>query len=273
MIVAVSRVWVCGWRYFTKRRRDGGYGAVMNTAMITGASGGVGRTVARQLHDAGWKLLQVSRNTDAIDLTLGSVLAADVSREDGAQHALDSACKAFGSPPTAVIHSAGSSLIAPIARTRVEQYRAVMAANLDSAFFVARAYASAVQKAEQGGSLVLFSSVVARIGVANHAAIAAAKGGVEALTRALAADFSSSGLRVNCIAPGLLRTPMTARLLASEAGATQAAAQYPLGRHGEAEDAAALAVFLASSASGWLSGQVIGLDGGFTAVRPYLKAG
>lgn len=243
----------------------------MNTALITGASGGVATAVAAQLHALGWTLLRVSRDVTQLDPALGPLLAADVSSQDGAQAALDAACSQFGSPPTAVIHAAGSSLIAPIARTRVEQYRAVMAANLDSAFFVAQAYAAAVQKAKQGGSLVLFSSVVARIGVANHAAIAAAKGGVEALARSLAADFSSCGLRVNCIAPGLLRTPMTQRLIANEAGAAQAAAQYPLGRHGEAQDAAALAVFLAGTTSGWLTGQVIAVDGGFTAVRPYVK--
>jgi len=245
----------------------------MNTALITGARGGVATAVADQLHALGWTLLRVSRDVAGLDPALGAVLGADVSSQDGAQAALDAAHDQFGAPPTAVIHAAGSSLIAPIARTRVEQYRAVMAANLDSAFFVARAYAAAVQKAKQGGSLVLFSSVVARVGVANHAAIAAAKGGVEALTRALAADFSSCGLRVNCIAPGLLRTPMTQRLIGNQAGAAQAAAQYPLGRHGEARDAAELAVFLATTASAWLTGQVIGLDGGFTAVRPYVKAG
>lgn len=245
----------------------------MNTVLITGASGGVAKAAATQLHDAGWELLRVSRDIDSLDPALGPVLPADVSSEDGAQNALDWACSHFNSPPMAVIHTAGSSLIAPIARTRVDQYRAVMAANLDSAFFVSRAYAAAVQKSDQGGSLVLFSSVVARVGVANHAAIAAAKGGVEALARSLAAEFSACGLRVNCIAPGLMRTPMTARLIASDAGAAQASAQYPLGRFGEAADAAALAVFLASAASAWLSGQVIGLDGGFTAVRPYVKAG
>lgn len=243
----------------------------MKTALITGASGGVANAVARQLHELGWLLLRVSRNTDALDLALGPVLSADVSTEDGAQSALEAACSEFSAPPAAVIHTAGSSLIAPIARTRADQYRALMAANLDSAFFVARAYATAVQKAKQGGALVLFSSVVARVGVANHTAIAAAKGGVEALTRSLAADFSAHGLRVNCIAPGLMHTPMTARLLASETAATQASAQYPLRRHGEADDAAALAVFLVSNASAWLTGQVIGLDGGFTAVRPYVK--
>ena len=115
--------------------------------------------------------------------------------------------------------------------------------------------------------------MVAATGVANHAAIAAAKGGVEALARALAADYSQLGLRVNCIAPGLTRSPMTQRMLANEASVKQVVAQYPLGRHGEPEDAAALAAFLISDSANWITGQVIGLDGGFGAVRPYVKAG
>ena len=168
---------------------------------------------------------------------------------------------------------AGSSLIAPIGRTSESQYRAVLSANLDTAFFVSKAYASVLVGAKQGGALLLFSSVVAAIGVSNHTAIAAAKGGVEALTRSLAADFSGIGLRVNCIAPGLTRTPMTVRMLGNEAAARQIAAQYPLGRHGEATDAAALAALLVSDASGWITGQVIGVDGGFSAVRPYVEAG
>ena len=178
----------------------------------------------------------------------------------------------FGGLPAAVINCAGSTLIAPISRTSEAQYRAVLSANLDTAFFVGKAYATALSSARQGGALVFFSSVVAGIGVSNHAAIAAAKGGVEALTRSLAADFSGIGLRVNCIAPGLTRSPMTERMLGNEAAARQIAAQYPLGRHGEAEDAAALAAFLVSGGAGWITGQVIGLDGGFSAVRPYVKA-
>ena len=89
--------------------------------------------------------------------------------------------------------------------------------------------------------------------------------GIEGLVRSLAADFSASGLRVNAIAPGLMRTPATERLLSNEAAAKGIAAQYPLGRHGEAADAAALAALLLSDAGSWISGQVIGLDGGFGA--------
>ena len=244
----------------------------MQTALITGASGGVASSLAQLLTTQGWRLALTSRDAGLAVGPLAHLASADVSTEAGAVSAIELATEHFGSVPTALVHCAGSVLIAPMSRTSESQYRSVMAANLDSAFFIGKAYAAAVARAGQPASLVFFSSVVAAIGVANHAAIAAAKGGVEALTRSMAADFSTIGLRVNCIAPGLMRGAATERLLGNPAGARQISAQYPLGRHGEPADAANLAAFLVSDASSWLTGQVIGLDGGFTAVRPLVRA-
>jgi NAD(P)-dependent dehydrogenase (short-subunit alcohol dehydrogenase family) len=244
----------------------------MKTCLITGASGGVATALAEQLRAAGWRLALASRRADELALADGDLaIVADVATEEGAETAVARSTESFGQVPDAVAHCAGAILIAPVGRTTEAQYRACMAANLDSAFFIAKAYAPRVQKAAHPGSLLYFSSVAAGIGVANHAAIAMAKGGVEALVRSLAADFSGAGLRVNAIAPGLMRTPATERMLSNEAAAKAIAGQYPLGRHGEAADAAALGAFLLSDAAGWISGQVIGLDGGFLAVRPYVK--
>lgn len=246
----------------------------MPTCLITGASGGVATALAATLRARGWRLALVSREPSRVAASDGDVLvAADVATEAGAEQAVLAAAEAFGEVPDAVAHCAGAVLVAPLARTSEAQYRACLAANLDSAFFVARAYAPRVQKAGRGGALLFFSSVAAGIGVPNHAAIAMAKGGLEGLVRSLAADFSGAGLRANAIAPGLMRTPATERMLAHEAQARAIAAQYPLGRHGEAEDAAALGAFLLSPEAAWITGQVIGLDGGFLAVRPFVKAG
>jgi hypothetical protein len=101
--------------------------------------------------------------------------------------------------------------------------------------------------------------------------IAAAKGGVEALVRSLAIDYAAQGVRVNAIAPGLTRTPMSERMLSSEAAAKTISAQYPFGRAGEAAEAAALAALLISERAGWITGQVIGFDGGFGSIRPLLR--
>jgi NAD(P)-dependent dehydrogenase (short-subunit alcohol dehydrogenase family) len=245
----------------------------MPTCLITGASGGVASALAARLRAQGWRLALVGRDAARIDGAGDDVvIGADVSSEAGAAQALAAATEAFGAPPDAVVNCAGAILIAPIGRTSEAQYRDCLAANLDSAFFVAKAYTAQLQPLKRAGSLLFFSSVAAGIGVANHAAIAIAKGGIEALTRSLAADFAGIGLRVNAIAPGLMETPATAKLVAAEASRKAIAAQYPLGRHGSAVDAAALAAFLVSEEAGWISGQVVGLDGGFLAVRPYVRS-
>ena len=245
----------------------------MKTCLITGASGGVAAALAANLRADGWKLALASRNADKLAPSNSEkIIAADVSNEAGAESALYEATEFFGGVPDAVVNCAGAILIAPIARTTEAQYRACLSANLDTAFFTSKAYATALQKNKQSGALILFSSVAAALGVSNHAAIAIAKGGIEALVRSLAADFSNIGLRVNAIAPGLMQTPATERMVANEAAAKQIAAQYPLGRYGQASDAANLAAFLISDQATWISGQIISVDGGFSAVRPYVKS-
>ena len=240
------------------------------TILITGASGGVGSALAARLESAGWQVFRAGRDATRLPDGPGS-LAADVATPDGARAAIEAATAHFGAPPTALAHCAGSTLIAPIVRTGEAQYRAVMAANLDSAFFTAQAWVAALLAAKRPGRALFFSSVVAGIGVANLAASAAAKAGVEALVRSLAADHSAAGLRFNAIAPGLVETPMTARMVSSEAARKGVAAQYPLGRFGTLDDAVAAAAWLLSDDSGWVTGQVLHLDGGFAAVRPMVR--
>ncbi len=244
----------------------------MRTALITGARGGVAQALAAKLRGMGFRLALVSRDTSSIIAHADDLLVqADVSNYAGAQLAFKTVAEVFGAPPEAFAHCAGSTVIAPLARTKEEQYRACMAANIDSAFFCAQAYLSALSDAKKPGSVVLFSSVVAGMGVSNHAAIAAAKGAIEALTRSLAADYAGLGVRVNCVAPGLMRSPMTARMLGSEASERQIAAQYPLGFFGDASDGAEAAAFLLSEQARWITGQILHLDGGFSAIRPYVK--
>ena len=247
------------------------------TCLITGGSGGIARALAATLRAQGWRVARAGRAVDKLAPDDGDVLLeADVATEAGAAKAVAEATAAFGAVPDAVVNAAGAILLAGITRTSEAQYRDCLAANLDTAFFTAKAYVAALQQAQKdGGSgagrLLMFSSVAAGIGVGNHAAIAMAKGAIEALVRSLAADHSAMGLRVNAIAPGLMATPLTAKLVANEASKKAISAQYPLGRHGEAEDAAALSAFLLGPGGDWINGQVIALDGGFTAVRPMVK--
>jgi NAD(P)-dependent dehydrogenase (short-subunit alcohol dehydrogenase family) len=116
------------------------------------------------------------------------------------------------------------------------------------------------------GSVVLFSSIAARAGFTNHAAIAAAKGAVEGLTVALAAELAPA-IRINCIAPSLTRSNMAAPLLANAQMADAIAKQHPIPRLGEGDDAAALADFLLSDQAGWITGQIMAVDGGRSTLR------
>jgi NAD(P)-dependent dehydrogenase (short-subunit alcohol dehydrogenase family) len=119
----------------------------------------------------------------------------------------------------------------------------------------------------KGGSVVLVSSAAARLGLANHEAIAAAKAGVIGLTLSAAATYAARGLRVNAVAPGLVRTPLTARITGSEAALKASTALHALGRIGEPEDVASAIAWLLDPAQSWVTGQVLGVDGGLATLR------
>jgi len=248
-------------------------------ALITGASGGIGRALAQQLHTQGCRVAAVGRDANRLaDIAAAVRISADTTTPEGAALAIAACQEALGAPPTLLAHCVGSTLIAPLHRTRAEAYREVMRVNLDSAVFMLQAWIAALQGAPgatgaagAAGAAVLASSVVARIGVANHEAIAAAKGGVEALVRSAAATYAAQGLRINAVAPGMTETPMTAGMLKLPAMREGAARQYPLGGVQSAEQVAEVIAWLLSPGAARLTGQIIAVDGGFTTVRPLVK--
>jgi NAD(P)-dependent dehydrogenase (short-subunit alcohol dehydrogenase family) len=211
----------------------------------------------------------VGRDADRLaDVEATLRIAADTTTPEGAALAVSACQEALGAP-TLLAHCVGSSLIAPLHRTRTDAYREVIRVNLDSAVFVLQAWIAALQGGP--GVAVFASSVVARIGVANHEAIAAAKGGVEALVRSAAATYAPQGLRVNAVAPGMTETPMTAGMLKLPAMRDGAARQYPLGGVQTAQQVADVMAWLLGDGAARLTGQVIAVDGGFTTVRPLVK--
>ena len=239
-------------------------------ALVTGASGGIGRALCRQLVAQGLTVVAVGRDAARlVDVEAALRVAADTTTPEGVATAFATCQQALGAPPSLLAHCVGSTLIAPLHRTRADAYRELMRVNLDSAVFMLQAWIGALQGAP--GAAVFASSVVARIGVANHEAIAAAKGGVEALVRSAAATYAAQGLRINAVAPGLTDTPMTANMLKLPAGREAAARQYPLGGVQTAEQVADVMAWLLGSGSARLTGQVLAVDGGFTTVRPLVK--
>jgi NAD(P)-dependent dehydrogenase (short-subunit alcohol dehydrogenase family) len=241
-------------------------------ALVTGARGGVGRALVARLRSGGHRVAAVGRDGMALaDVPADAHIACDTSTAEGAAAAMAACRDQLGNTPSLLAHCVGSTLIAPLHRTSTAQIREVLRVNLDSALFVLQAWVEGLRAAAQPGAAVLVSSVVARIGVANHEAIAAAKGGVEALARSAAATYAPLGLRINAVAPGMTETPMTAGMLRVDAMREGAGKQYPLGGVQTAAQVAEVMAWLLSDAAARITGQVLAVDGGFTSVRPLVK--
>lgn len=244
-------------------------------ALITGASGGLGRALARKLADEGWWLALAGRDSDRLRAAYGDsdypLLTGDVSTPEGAKHILEQCLQQYGQPPDALAHCVGSILIAPLHRTTPAQYEGVLNANLNSAFHTLSAWVAALRDAKRPGAAVFVSSAAARIGTPNHEAVAVAKAGLEGLVRAAAATYASAGLRINAVAPGLMETPAAAGLLSSSAAREAAAKQYPLPGIGDPAQLADLMAWLLSPSAERVTGQIWSVDGGFSAIRPLVR--
>jgi len=243
-----------------------------SVALVTGASGGIGRAVVEELRKAGHRIVVAGRDLQTLQtLHADAHVVADTTTPEGAALAIAAGIEALGQAPDLLAHCVGSTLIAPLHRSSDDQIRETLRVNLEGALFMLRAWIAAKREAGSPGAAVLASSVVARIGVANHEAIAAAKGGIEALVRSAAATYAPARLRINAVAPGMTDTAMTASMLKIDAMRAGAGRQYPLGGIQTPEEVAEVISWLLSSAASRITGQVIAVDGGFTTVRPLVK--
>ena len=236
--------------------------------LIIGATGAAGSATTRLLAEAGATLAIAGRDEEALQA---------LAEETGATaHPVDARdISAVGSVVEAVVgehgrldgvaNLAGSVLLKPAHLTTAEEFHDTIATNLTSAFAVVRAAAPAMRGT--GGAIVLASSAAAQIGIANHEAIAAAKAGIIGLMRSAAATYGAKGVRVNAVAPGLVDAKMTARLVGNEAQAEASRKMHVLGRLGTGEDIARAVAFLLDPANDWITGQVLGVDGGLGQVR------
>lgn len=241
--------------------------------LIYGATGGIGSEVVQRLSNDGARLVLAGRDEEKLaNLAEGkdaTTLAVDATSFPEAEKATKSAVE-WGGRLDGVANLVGSILLKPAHLTTPDDYDEVMRLNATSAFAVVRAAASAMRKA--GGSIVLMASCAARAGLPNHEGIAAAKGAVIGLAQSAAATYASNGIRVNAVAPGLVRTPLTEPITANETSLKASVAMHPLGRVGEAAEVAQVVAWLLGSDSTWVTGQVIGVDGGVSTVRGKPKA-
>lgn len=236
--------------------------------LVFGASGGIGSAVCRHLASTGASIGLASRHSERLD-DLAAELDSpkwefDVADPSTMESVVAEAVSHFGRLD-GVVNCVGSLLLKSAHITSYEEWDDVIATNLTSAFAVVRSAAKAMRGA--GGSIVLFSSSAARIGLANHEAIAAAKAGVVGLTLAAATSYASKNVRINAIAPGLVRTPLTKRIWDNPKSAESSRAMHALGRLGEPEDIASLVAWLLDPTNSWVTGQVIGVDGGLGSLR------
>jgi NAD(P)-dependent dehydrogenase (short-subunit alcohol dehydrogenase family) len=238
-------------------------------ALVTGAGRGIGLACAAALAEAGAKVTLAAR-------TLAEVEAgAEAIRDAGGQAAalrLDVAdlggtalAIAQAGPFDVLVNNAGTNRPKPLWEVTEDDYDAVLGLNLKSAYFVAQAVAKGLMAAGRPGSLIHMSSQMGQVGGARRSLYCASKWGIEGMSKAMALDLAPHGIRSNCIAPTFIETPMTAPFFQDTAFRDSVLAKIKLGRLGRVEDLMGAVVFLASAASGLMTGSTVTVDGGWTA--------
>lgn len=229
--------------------------------VVAGGTSGIGLALVKQLIAEGANVFIISRNA-GIDLPENVThISHDFTSEDTAF------ADKLPEKIDGLVYSVGSINLKPFQRLQREDYLNDFKLNVLGAISLIQASLKALKSAENA-SIVLFSTIAARTGMSYHATVAASKGAVESLAVSLAAEFASSKIRVNVIAPSLTNTPLAQYLLNSEEKREAMAKRHPLGKFGQPEDMANAAKFLLSDESLWITGQIIHIDGGLSTLKP-----
>jgi NAD(P)-dependent dehydrogenase (short-subunit alcohol dehydrogenase family) len=242
------------------------------TALVTGGNSGIGLAIATALGNAGATLVLVARRLPELETAAAGLsrdglsataIAADLSIPEDCTGIAEMA-RARGLAIDIVVNAAGVNLRQPFAEVSAATFDLHMALHLRAPFLLTQALAPAM--AERGwGRIINIASMQSWRAFSNSAPYGAAKGGVLQLTRAIAEEWSSRGITCNAIAPGFVPTPLTAAVFGDPERAARLAAQTAIGRNSLPEDLAGAAIFFASNASAYVTGQTLAVDGGFTA--------
>jgi gluconate 5-dehydrogenase len=248
------------------------FGLTGRVALVTGGNSGIGRAIAEAYARAGAAVVVVARRAAELDATVAAIrdsggraaaLACDLARRDDLFRCADSAREAFGDPDI-LVNAAGVNLRRPMLEIGEADWDTTLAVNLSAPFFLAQKLAPAMI-AKGWGRVVNIASLQSVRAFANSGAYGASKGGIMQLTRAQAEAFSKHGVMCNAIAPGFFPTPLTAPVFADPARAQAMAQRTMVGRNGKLDDLVGTAIFLASRASDYVTGQTVFVDGGFSA--------
>jgi 3-oxoacyl-[acyl-carrier protein] reductase len=241
------------------------------TALVTGAASGMGRAIAREFLTEGAKVAFVDINADAVASEVAQheaknvlALSGDISQTDDVEKMVAEAITRFGQIDVLVNCAGILDGYATVLETSDELWDRVMRINLKGAFLVSRAVLDNMV-ANGAGSIVNIASIAGLVAGGGGAAYTAAKHGIVGLTRQTTYDFGKAGVRANAICPGAIETAMTREILDSgDAAVMDIIRSVPAGRHGQPEEVAKLALYLASDESAFVQGSVIAIDGGWT---------
>ncbi|MFG2269526.1 SDR family NAD(P)-dependent oxidoreductase [Streptomyces chartreusis] len=240
-------------------------------AVVTGGSSGIGRAITEALARAGASVVVVARREAELDATVGELeargcraarVSADLGSRDGVRAAAEAAVEAFGEPDI-LVNSAGINLRPPMGELGEDVWDTTMALNLDAPHLLGQRFGPGM--AERGfGRIIHITSQQAHRAFVQSGAYGVSKGALESLARSQAEAWSPYGVTCNTLVPGFVMTPLNTRLSSDPDKVAALAARTMVGRNGLAEDFAGAAVFLASSASAYVTGQSIFVDGGFS---------